>query len=267
MFSFCRCSYLFTMSEYFEELADDPRDIDLLQSPSRGRQQSTLTSFFLQRQCSSSSESDEPPVTAATTIGTDQGESSDGSSDSRSHLSEDDRTKLSVPHSMIWHYFDKISKETAKCKNCGKVKNTPTGTTTVLIRHLAEHPALYSQYLRLQQEKTRVANLRSAKKSPKRLQERSAVLFPLDPRGQKSKTITNAIALFLCKGLKPYSVVEEPGFKHLVSVLEPRYKVPSRAAFTRTIIPDMYKKLKKKLEERLDKVRDCLESVSFTTDV
>ncbi len=44
----------------------------------------------------------------------------------------------------------------------------------------------------------------------------------------RSKTITDAIALFICKDIQPYSVTENNGFRYLLHVLEPRYKIPNR---------------------------------------
>lgn len=62
----------------------------------------------------------------------------------------------------------------------------------------------------------------------------------LPPDSIRSKNITNAIALMLAANLQPYSVVEDTGFTNLIKVLEPRYLMPSRTTFSRTLIPKLY---------------------------
>ena len=42
------------------------------------------------------------------------------------------------------------------------------------------------------------------------------------------------------KDLRPYSVVENTGFCHLLKTLEPGYKLPSRSHFTENVIPALY---------------------------
>ena len=49
---------------------------------------------------------------------------------------------------------------------------------------------------------------------------------------QRAKDITNSILQFIVKDLRPFSVVENQGFKNMISVLEPRYTIPSRQFFS-----------------------------------
>lgn len=62
----------------------------------------------------------------------------------------------------------------------------------------------------------------------------------LPPDSIRSRNITNAIALMLAADLQPYSVVEDTGFTNLMRVLEPRYQMPCRTTFSRTLIPKLY---------------------------
>lgn len=57
----------------------------------------------------------------------------------------------------------------------------------------------------------------------------------LPPSSEKAKRITKAIAAFIAKDLRPYSVVENQGFRALLHTLEPRYTIPSRRYFTDTL--------------------------------
>jgi hypothetical protein len=57
--------------------------------------------------------------------------------------------------------------------------------------------------------------------------------------GRKSD-ITRAIAKMMVKDLEPFSLVEREGFRDLVRLLEPRYEMPHRQYFSRTLIPTLH---------------------------
>lgn len=78
---------------------------------------------------------------------------------------------------------------------------------------------------------------------------------PLAANSARSQTITDAIAYFICKDIQPYRVVENEGFKQLVHILDPRYKIPQRAFFTDTQIPALYSKVKTEVVESLSNAR------------
>ena len=63
-------------------------------------------------------------------------------------------------------------------------------------------------------------------------------MIKLPPNYKRAKKITESIA-FISKDLQPYSVVENEGFQNLLSILEPRYVIPSRKYFTDTAIPKL----------------------------
>lgn len=73
--------------------------------------------------------------------------------------------------------------------------------------------------------------------------------------------------MFICKGLQPFSVVEEEGFIYLLHVLEPRYKIPCRSAFSRSIIPNMYETLRDDILKDFRNAITYIESISITTDL
>lgn len=51
--------------------------------------------------------------------------------------------------------------------------------------------------------------------------------------------------------MRPFSIVEDSGFKKLLNVLEPRYDIPSRQYFSSHIIPRQYEKAKEELSKQL----------------
>ncbi|XP_040278276.1 E3 SUMO-protein ligase ZBED1-like [Bufo bufo] len=69
----------------------------------------------------------------------------------------------------------------------------------------------------------------------------------LPPNSEKVKRITKAVAAFIAKDLRPYSVVENSGFRYLLKTIEPRYKIPSRSHFTENVIPALYYETKAKI--------------------
>ncbi len=77
-----------------------------------------------------------------------------------------------------------------------------------------------------------------------------------------AKAITNAIGVFIGADMRPYSVVQNEGFKHMLKVLEPHYDIPSRTHFSEKIVPDLYEQEKKKVVDELSRAS----SVALTTD-
>ncbi|KAK2578239.1 hypothetical protein KPH14_000767 [Odynerus spinipes] len=50
--------------------------------------------------------------------------------------------------------------------------------------------------------------------------------------GDKAKQINNAILYMICKDNQPFSMVEYEGFKNLLKITAPHYKIPSRTTVT-----------------------------------
>lgn len=69
--------------------------------------------------------------------------------------------------------------------------------------------------------------------------------FPLT--SQKSRNITVAIAGFLACDMRPFLTVENIGFKNLVSILEPKFEMPSRTHIAQKVMPELYTKVKKRI--------------------
>ena len=78
----------------------------------------------------------------------------------------------------------------------------------------------------------------------------------------RAKAITKSIGVFIAADMRPYSVVENKGFKNMIKVLEPRYEIPSRTHFTTKIVPALYEEQKKIIVDELSKAS----SVALTTD-
>lgn len=68
--------------------------------------------------------------------------------------------------------------------------------------------------------------------------------------------------MFIAADMRPYSVVQNKGFKHLMNVLEPRYDIPLCTHFSENVVPSMYEQQKSKVMAELS--QDS--SVALTTD-
>ena len=82
------------------------------------------------------------------------------------------------------------------------------------------------------------------------------------PINRIAQAITRQNGVFLCQNLHPLSTVERPVFIQLMNVLDPKYDVPSRTHFAKTVIPKLYCENKATVEKELKEAA----SVAITTD-
>lgn len=75
----------------------------------------------------------------------------------------------------------------------------------------------------------------SSFKRQKTINESFAFLNSFKEGGHKSEKITHAIMYMVCKGNQPLSIVEDKGFKHLMNVAAPNFKIPSLREISRRI--------------------------------
>ena len=47
----------------------------------------------------------------------------------------------------------------------------------------------------------------------------------------RHESITKAIGIYIAKDMRPYSTVDNEGFRRMVNVLDPRYDLPKRNHF------------------------------------
>ncbi|MGH0150253.1 UNVERIFIED_CONTAM: hypothetical protein FKN15_017465 [Acipenser sinensis] len=63
-------------------------------------------------------------------------------------------------------------------------------------------------------------------------QQTSAAALP----GQRSEAITKSLVKFICKDMRPISIVEGDGFREFCSEMESRYQIPSRTTISKNIV-------------------------------
>ncbi len=126
-----------------------------------------------------------------------------------------------------------------------------TGNTSNMQAHLRRH------HLNI--------DISSTRKKPQKQET-----FPTDFRmklqanSNRAQTInvTKSICVFMALDMRPFSVVENDGFTHLLSVLEPRYQLPSRPHFSQNVLPHLYSEVRAKLVKDLSNAK----FIALTTD-
>ena len=73
----------------------------------------------------------------------------------------------------------------------------------------------------------------------------------------------NAVGEFICFGLQPISVADDPSFRKLMVTADPKFSLPSRKMFSQQVIPSKYDTMKCKIENELLKSKYC----ALTTDL
>ncbi len=117
------------------------------------------------------------------------------------------------------------------CKLC-QAELKYNSNTTNLRNHLSRHHADA-----LQQPAAKPVD-------SKQTQLDKAFFYKLLPNSVRAQKITESVAVFICKDLRPYSVDENQGFKKMVHTLEPQYAIPTRKHMTEVAIPKLYTEVK-----------------------
>ena len=173
--------------------------------------------------------------------------------------------------SPVWQYFgfaqitsDKGVRETDKtksiCKICKGSVSYSSGNNSNMSTHLKrkrpeitlQKPESKPKNPTAEQAKAKpqtASNLTTS--TPGQLRLHEVMQSKLSQNSPRAQLITKAIGIFMAKDLRPYSVVENPGFKKLVSVLEPRYNMPSRVHFSKTVVPNLYDEVKSEVQSDL----------------
>ena len=137
--------------------------------------------------------------------------------------------------SPLWEFFgfeidvhnQPVDKErkTDLCKVCSSAVGY-SGNTSNLKQHLhIHHPELLPG----------PSGLQGQQRKQSTLEECSTAVKARRLTGKQVAGITNALASFLAKDLRPISLVEGEGFRSFMSVVEPSYQVPCRKTITHAL--------------------------------
>lgn len=162
--------------------------------------------------------------------------------------------------SFVWQHFGypvemingkRVTDKTRTiCKHCMKTMPYTAANTSTMQRHLQHHHSTALKSTTAPVKKTNQTMLTNT-------------FGPQLPQSSARATaITRDIGVFIAADMRPFSVVENQGFRRLLHTLEPKYTIPSRTHFTRTVIPNLYEESKSKIVQIL---KDAA-SIAITTD-
>ena len=182
--------------------------------------------------------------------------------------------------SPIWIWFIK-NNNISKCKTNIPRKDSSTGGMTVhLKRHhnfMAKYNAwkIYEELSSLKEERMKSRKRKNeqepsekntnepAKKQQKLTSSLSTKYSQQDPR---QKAMTNDVGLMLCRDAQPTNMVGRPGFRHMVSRMDPRYTLPHPTTFARSIIPKLKETVTDFQRKKLSETMKNESSIAFTLD-
>ncbi|XP_054623684.1 E3 SUMO-protein ligase ZBED1-like [Dunckerocampus dactyliophorus] len=153
--------------------------------------------------------------------------------------------------SFVWQYFgfpldiingNRVTDKTRTiCKLCQKRMPYTAANTSTMQRHIQNH---HSWLLKSPAKKTTTGKCQATL------------------AGSRAEAITRDIGVFIAADMRPFSVVENKGFRRLLHTLEPKYTIPPRTYFTSTVVPNLYKETKTVVVQTLKEA----ESIAITTD-
>jgi tRNA (cytidine32/guanosine34-2'-O)-methyltransferase len=153
-------------------------------------------------------------------------------------MASSDRREIAYPpstfRSAVWQHFGYpieekdgnrvVAKTRTICRKCFKTLPQVMGNTSNMQMHMQRHHPEIS--------------LSGAKKLPQQQQSTLTNIFEkkLPINSDRAQKIKRAIGLFMALDMRPFSVVENEGFRNLLHLLEPRYEMPSRAHFSENVL-------------------------------
>ncbi|XP_068250409.1 zinc finger BED domain-containing protein 4-like [Palaemon carinicauda] len=196
--------------------------------------------------------------------------------------------------SLVWNYFEIDSSDDTKviCNNCKNSisRGGKNFNTTNMKKHLkSKHKSLYNKLVsdeelyreeQVKQEKKEKSSLdtyftrrkihdslnvasSTSEKSWLTIDETYSRTVKWDINSTRAQEIHKVIGEFITLDCQPISVVEDLGFEHLMKKLKPNYVIPSRKYFSEMILPEIHKKVLKKVKDALG----TAQNISFSTDI
>ena len=159
------------------------------------------------------------------------------------NMATTEKQKHSEEHG-IWDHFIKNTLDGSKsmCRKCWQVVSR--GSSTSKATSWGNGP-LWSHL--------KVCRAPSCSQTTQlNLQQTFARNTPLQKDGIKAKAITHVIGMMIAVDLRPYSIVENEGFRELLKIWEPWYPNISRKELTQTVLPEIFPDIKQKVKLSLE---------------
>lgn len=161
--------------------------------------------------------------------------------------------------SVVWNYFGFSGTDKDQtniiCKICRieHLKATD-GNTTGLRNHLkCKHPKEYADSSTTQGPPRVSAKATAAAAQPKQatITQSFERATAYEKTSKRQTELTEAVAFFLAKDMRPIRTVEGEGFLRLMKKADPRFVVPDRKYFSKKAIPRMYTDCREQVQERV----------------
>lgn len=196
--------------------------------------------------------------------------------------------------SSIWIYFRECEEDRSKvnCTICGKIlsrggsgrkASSSALSNHIKLKHATEFTSLEKPVRQVSQNSPNDETMQQEPTAAQDIQASTSGAQPLNPKtftttqtkledsfiskwkidDPRSVPITNLIAEMIAVDNQPISFVEDKGFNRLMRLVKPKYQVPSRKHVGETVIPQLYEKLKKTIQDELSKTK----AVSVTSDM
>ena len=164
--------------------------------------------------------------------------------------------------SPYWEYFgfevddqgEKVNSSVIVCKLCQKNIAFSNNTTNL------------KQHLESTHREVLPGSSTSVKRKQAMLEQvlSDTKMFPKN--SSRAQAITTSLAEFIVRDMRPIATVEGAGFLKLMSVIEPRYEVPSRKHLS-SVVTSLYHETKVKVSEELDAATAVAITADFWTSV
>ena len=167
---------------------------------------------------------------------------------------------MSESSSSVWKFFKKANDDGSTCQICMRTVKNKGGNTSNFAMHLRRnHPMQYATIN--PKRKTNPQALKETGETagfPSLSQQTIKSTFhkttPFESSNQRYQDITDAITQFLCKDNVAFNAVSRPGFQNLISVLEPRYKIPDKTTFSKNKVIKLYDSTRESVMEELSSI-------------
>ena len=136
--------------------------------------------------------------------------------------------------SFVWQHFgypaemingSRVTDKTRTiCKHCMKIMPYTAANTSTMQRHIQHHHSSVLNSTPAPVKNTLTSQTTLTNAFGPQLPQSSA----------RATAITKDIGVFIAADMRPFSVVENKGFRRLLHTLEPKYTIPSRAHFIRS---------------------------------
>ncbi|MGH0144111.1 UNVERIFIED_CONTAM: hypothetical protein FKN15_063018 [Acipenser sinensis] len=172
--------------------------------------------------------------------------------------------------SKVWRYFGFdtdaegciLQWKKIYCRIC-MAQIAYSGNTSNLSYHLEKnHPDEFCEFVKSNTEQMREAFATAfSKLKPEASQHFVQDTLNMKPNyayeNRKHQDLTAAVVSFICEGMYPASVVDEPTFRALLKTADPRYELPSRNYLSTKAIPEKYYLVKEAVFKELADVVWC----------